>query len=212
VHEGDGAAHCYRATSPPVRPGRRSLCELGATTDVAGDLRTRGGPVSPIAGPTLLKPPVARIRPKIFVEHGRQRIDNYYWLRERDNPEAVAYLEAENAYADARLAPLKPLIDEIRAELTSRAKVMDFNPPFFDSGYYYQRRFTEGSQYQVIVRHIGTLEAPAQVVLDVTSLAAGHAQFHLGRWVVSPEHPLSRPLPQNGVVHKPHRLHRLLVP
>jgi oligopeptidase B len=143
-----------------------------------------------MAGSTLPKPPIARTKREAFVEHGRQRIDNYYWLRERDSPEVLAYLNAENAYADARLAPLKPLIDAIQAELTARAKVMDLNPPFFDNGYYYQRRFTEGSEYQVIVRHKGTLDAPPEVVLDVTSLAARHAQFHLRRWVVSPDNTL----------------------
>jgi oligopeptidase B len=146
--------------------------------------------IVPIASTARPQPPLATIKPKIFIEHGRRRVDSYYWLRERDHPEVVAYLEAENAYADACLAPLKPLIDEICAELTSRARATDFNPPFLDNGYYYQRRFTEGSEYQVIVRHKGSLDASPEVVLDIPALAAKHAQFHLGRWVVSPDNAL----------------------
>jgi oligopeptidase B len=135
---------------------------------------------------SALKPPIAKIKSKVFKEHGRRRVDNYYWLRERDNPEVIAYLKAENGYADARLAPIKPLIDEIHAEQKSRVSAVDWNPPFFDNGYYYQRRFVKGSEYQVIVRYKGTLETPEQVVLDVPGLAAKHGQFHLDRWVVSP--------------------------
>ena len=79
------------------------------------------------------------------------------------------------------------MIEEIRAELTPRAKATDLNPPFVDNGYYYQRRFTEGSEYQVIVRRKATLEAPVEVILDIPALAAKHAQFHLGKWAVSPD-------------------------
>jgi oligopeptidase B len=146
--------------------------------------------IVPIASTAQPKPPVAAIKPKIFSEHGRKRVDNYYWLRERDDPEVMAYLQAENAYADARLAPLKPLTDEIRAELTSRARATDVNPPFLDNGYYYQRRFLKGSEYQVIVRHKGSLDASPEAVLDIPALAAKHAQFHLGRWAVSPDNAL----------------------
>lgn len=158
----------------------------GLTPGLAQEIQGKLDALSPAVSTSLLKAPIAKIKPKVFTEHGRQRVDNYDWLRERDSPEVLAYLEGENAYADARLAVIKPLIEEIRAELTPRAKATDFNPPFFDNGYYYQRRFVQGSEYQVIVRHKGTLASPAEVLLDVPALAAKHAQFHLGKWAVSP--------------------------
>jgi oligopeptidase B len=154
----------------------------------------QGSRPSPVASIALAQaeesvgtPPAAKIVPKIFKERGRERIDNYYWLRKRDNPEVIAYLKAENAYAEARLSRIKPLIDEIREELESRVSSVDWNPPFFDNGYYYQRRFAGGAEYQVIVRYKGTLDAPEEVVLDVPTLAAKRGQFHLGRWAVSPD-------------------------
>lgn len=140
-----------------------------------------------LPGPSIEMPPVAKTVPKIFAEHGHERLDNYFWLRQRDNPEVIAYLKAENAYADARLSRIKPLVDEIRTELDARISSVDWNPPFFDSGYYYQRRFAGGANYQVIVRHKHTLDAPEEVVLDVPTLAAKRNQFHLGRWAVSPD-------------------------
>jgi oligopeptidase B len=132
-------------------------------------------------------PPVARISPKVFNEHGKTRVDNYYWLRESNNREVIAYLEAENLYADARLARIKPLIDEIYVEMKPRAVDVDVNPPFLDNGYYYQRRFEKGKEYQVVTRRKDVPGAPEEVLLDITALAARYPQFHLNRWAVSPD-------------------------
>jgi oligopeptidase B len=133
------------------------------------------------------QPPIAAVKPKILGEHGGQRVDNYYWLKERTDPNVIAYLEAENLYADARLARIKPRIDEIYAEMKPRAVNVDVNPPFLDGGYFYQRRFGEGKEYQVVVRRKDVPGAPEEVVLDVSALAAEHPQFHLNRWAVSPD-------------------------
>ena len=142
---------------------------------------------NPLEASSYLKAPAAPIIPKVFEEHGRQRVDNYDWMRERADPAVVAYLEAENAYAESRLSRLAPLVKELREELEIRAGAVDWAPPFFDNGYFYQRRYAGGAAYQVIVRHKGTLSASEEVVLDVPVLAAGHKQFYLRRWVVSPD-------------------------
>ena len=101
------------------------------------------------AAPT---PPVAPIEAKTFEEFGRVRVDQYYWLRNRKDPRVIAFLGAENAYADARLEQIKPLVDELAGELRARATPEDASVPAAYNGYLYQRRFVEGSQYPLIVR------------------------------------------------------------
>jgi oligopeptidase B len=132
-------------------------------------------------------PPVARIVPKIFEEFGQKRIDNYDWLRDRDDPQVVAHLHAENAYADARLKAIQPLVNALSAELKAREADEDASVPFADNGYLYERRFAKGAQYPVIVRRRDAPDAAAEVVLDVEALAAGHAQYRLLNWRVSPD-------------------------
>jgi oligopeptidase B len=132
-------------------------------------------------------PPVAPIEAKTFEEFGRVRVDPYYWLRNRRDPRVIALLGAENAYADARLEQIKPLVDELAGELRARATPEDVSVPAAYNGYLYQRRFVEGSQYPLIVRWkdlAGT--SREDVVLNVRALAASRAeQFQLGSWVIS---------------------------
>ncbi|MGC2074986.1 MAG: S9 family peptidase [Xanthobacteraceae bacterium] len=126
--------------------------------------------------------------PKRFKEFGGVRIDNYDWLRDRKDPRVVSYLEAESAYADARLEPIKPLIAELSAELKARETQTDGSVPATYDGYLYERRFNEGGQYPYIVRRKDAFGAPDEIVLDVGALAASHPQqYHLGSWTVSPD-------------------------
>jgi oligopeptidase B len=132
--------------------------------------------------------PIAPVVPKTFKEFGGVRIDNYDWLRNRKDPRVVAYLTAENAYADARLEPIKPLVDELAAELKAREAQDDVSVPTAYNGYVYQRRFTQGGQYPYIVRRKDAPDAQEEIVLDVGALAAGHPQqYQLGSWAVSPD-------------------------
>ena len=80
-------------------------------------------------------PPKAKQIPHIFTEFGNKRTDNYYWLRERENPEVIAYLEAENAYYQAQTAHTKPLQETLFAEMKSRIKENDSSVPYFYNGY-----------------------------------------------------------------------------
>ena len=121
------------------------------------------------------RPPVAKIVPHEFKEHGNVRIDNYYWLRERDNPEVVSYLEAENAYTEAIMKPTKKLQEKLFEEIKGRIKQNDESVPYLENGYWYYTRFEEGKQYSIYCRKQGTLEAPEQIVLDQNQLAEGHS-------------------------------------
>jgi oligopeptidase B len=130
--------------------------------------------------------PIAPVRPKTFRAFGGARIDNYDWLRDRKDPGVIAYLNAENAYADARLESIKPLVDELVAELKAREAQEDASVPTAYNGYVYERRFTQGAQYPHIVRR--KVGAQEEIVLDVGALAAGQPQqYQLGSWKVSPD-------------------------
>ena len=132
--------------------------------------------------------PGAPIVPKTFKAFGGVRIDNADWLRDRKDPRVVSYLDAENAYANARLEPIKPLVDELAAELKAREAQEDASVPATYNGYVYQHRFSRGAQYPYIVRHKDVPGAQEEIVLDVGALAAGHPQqYQLGSWTVSPD-------------------------
>ena len=123
------------------------------------------------------EPPVAKIVPKELVAHGHVRVDNYYWLNERDNPEVIAYLEAENAYADALMARLKPLEDALFGEIRGRIREDDSSVPYKLGDYYYYTRYEEAQEYPIYARKEGSLDAPEQVMLNVNELAEGHDFF-----------------------------------
>lgn len=118
---------------------------------------------------------------------GDKRIDEYYWLNERDNPAVVAYLEAENKYADSVLAPVAALQGKLFEELKARIKEDDSSVPYFKNGYWYISRFEKGKEYPIYSRKKGTLEAAEEIMIDVNELAKGHAYCQLGGFSVSPD-------------------------
>src|SRR6516164_6220628 len=138
--------------------------------------------------PALRGVPIAPVVPKTFKAFGGVRIDNYDWLRDRKDPRVLSYLDAENAYANARLELIKPLVDELAAELKTREAQEDESVPATYNGYVYQHRFSQGAQYPYIVRHKDAPGAQEEIVLDIGALAAGHPQhYQLGSWTVSPD-------------------------
>src|SRR5437763_3552475 len=94
-----------------------------------------------------LQPPKAPKRPTALTHHGDTRVDEWYWLRERENPEVIAHLEAENAYTDAALAHLEPLRERLFEEIRSRIQETDLSAPVRKGGYWYYARTVEGQQY-----------------------------------------------------------------
>ncbi len=135
-------------------------------------------------------PPIAAIKPKELTLHGHTRIDNYYWLRERENPEVLAYLEAENAYTEKMMAHTKPLQDELYAEMVGRIQETDSSAPVKKGEYYYYYRTEAGKQYKIHCRKHGSLEAPEEILLDENELAADTSYFKLGVFIMSPNQQL----------------------
>ncbi|MBO9155146.1 S9 family peptidase [Chitinophaga sp. GCM10012297] len=130
-------------------------------------------------------PPVAEKIKKELPMHGDVRIDNYYWLNERENPKVIAYLEAENRYTDTMLSPVKQLRENLFTELKGRIKEKDESVPVLTNGYVYYTRYEEGKEYPVYCRKKGSESAPEEVYLNVNDLAQGHEYFQVAGTAVS---------------------------
>jgi oligopeptidase B len=131
------------------------------------------------------QPPIARKEHKETALHGTVLTDDYAWLRDKEKPEVTAYLEAENAYAAAIMAPLDGLREELYREMLSHVKQTDVSVPFRDGDWWYYTRTKKGLQYAIHCRQRGTAtgpdsNAPEQVILDGNVLAEGHAFFSIG--------------------------------
>jgi oligopeptidase B len=118
--------------------------------------------------------PVARPMPHQLEAHGHVRVDDYYWLRERDDPEVLAYLAAENAYTEAVMGPTKAFEDRLYDEIIGRIKQEDLSVPYLQDGYYYYVRFEEGKEYPLHCRRRGSPDADEELMLDVNRVAEGH--------------------------------------
>lgn len=133
-------------------------------------------------------PPIAKQQPHKLVKHGDERIDNYFWLRQEEDPEVIAYLKAENAYTEAIMAPTEQLQKDLYTEILSRIKETDLSVPYRKDDYYYYSRTEEGKNYAIYCRKLGSLDAPEEVILDQNELAEGHEYFTLGLLKISPNH------------------------
>ena len=107
------------------------------------------------SGPAMKSPPVAKVTPHRLEKHGDVRVDNYFWLRERENPEVRAYLEAENGYTQAQMEHTKGLRDTLFNEFKSRIKQTDVSVPYRRDDYFYYSRTEEGKQYPIYCRKKG---------------------------------------------------------
>ena len=136
----------------------------------------------------LPAPPVARIAPRTDTLHGDVRVDNYFWLRDRQNPEVIAYLEAENRYTDTAMAPTRALQETLYNEMVGRLRQTDLSVPDRIGPYFYYSRTEEGKQYPIFVRRRGSMEAPEEVVFDQNQMAGGRRYYTLGAFTVSPDH------------------------
>lgn len=134
---------------------------------------------------TPVNAPVAEKRDTILEIHGQQRIDPYYWMNDRENPEVIAYLEAENAWLESVLAPTGSLQENLFEEMKGRIKQDDESAPFYSNGYYYYVRYETGLEYPFYCRKKGTLQATEEIMLDVNLLAEPHPYFNVGSYDVS---------------------------
>jgi len=135
-------------------------------------------------------PPVAEQRPVIHEIHGDRRLDEYAWLRDRDDAAVIAHLRAENAYCDAVSAPTTALRERIYDEIAGRVQQTDETAPVPHGPWLYLSRTVEGRQYPVLCRRPRDAAAGAdvQVILDQNMLAAGHEYLRVGDAAVSPDH------------------------
>src|SRR5574342_770708 len=112
-------------------------------------------------------PPDAKRVPKTDVIHGDVRVDDYFWMRDRENPDGTGYLTAENAYTDAVMKPTEAFQGILYAEMLARIKEDDQTVPYRRGGYFYYSRTEKGKQYPIFCRKAGTLLTPAEVMLDL---------------------------------------------
>lgn len=142
--------------------------------------------------PTMINamPPVAEKIPHEMTIHGDTRIDNYYWLNERDNPKVIAYLQAENSYLDTMLSPIDKLREQLFQEMKGRIKEADESVPYRYNGYLYYTRFEEGKEYPVYCRKKGDSTASEEIMLNVNTLAKGYSYYQLQSINVSPDNKL----------------------
>ncbi len=132
-----------------------------------------------------VSPPVAEKKPVDLTKHEHTRVDNYYWLRERENPEVIKYLEAENEYTDIKLKHTEELQDNLYEEIVGRIKQTDESVPYLDNGYYYYTRYEEGGEFPIYCRKKGSLDAAEEVMLNVNEMAEGHSYFNVSGLNVS---------------------------
>jgi len=139
---------------------------------------------------TAVQPPAPMRRPTQLTIHGDVRIDDYYWLRHRDDPEVIAYLTAENAYTAAVMRDTEPLQEALFQEMRGRIQESDSTVPVQDGTYWYYRRTVAGLNYPIYCRRAYHLDAAEEILLDVNELAAGYAFCKVGEFAVSPDHSL----------------------
>ena len=132
-------------------------------------------------------PPVAEVVPDTFTNFGQTRIDNYYWLKDKNNPKVIDYLKAENAYTDTVMASTKELQQTIYNEILGRLKEDDESYPSFSDGYYYYSRTEKGKQYRTYLRRKGSMDAAEEVIFDINKMAEGKPAFIFRGYSISPD-------------------------
>ena len=137
-----------------------------------------------------LRPPVAHTDPRVSTAHGETRVDDYFWLRDRSDPQAISYLEAENSYTTTVMRHTEGLQERLYQEMRTRIKEADLSVPEQLDQYYYYSRTEAGGQYPILCRKQGCLEVVEEILLDQNQAAAAHAYFRVGVSAVSPDHKL----------------------
>jgi oligopeptidase B len=136
-------------------------------------------------GSVAVQPPTAKKVPHETTIHGRTLKDDYFWLREKSNPEVIKYLESENAYTDEVMAPTKGLQENLYKEMLGRIKQTDLSVPTRIGEYFYYSRTEEGKQYPYRCRRKGSMNGTEEILLDLNKLAEGHSFLGLGAFNVS---------------------------
>ncbi|OUL61655.1 oligopeptidase B [Flavobacterium sp. AJR] len=137
--------------------------------------------------PNKIAAPIAKEIPKSLKKHKEVRIDNYFWLNDRENPEVIDYLNQENAYYESMTAHTKDLQKALYEEMKARIKEDDESVPYFYNGYFYITRFETGKDYPIYSRKKGSLTADEEILFNCNELSVGHNYFKLGGLSISPD-------------------------
>ena len=135
---------------------------------------------------TEIPEPRAEKIDKVMTIHDHERVDEFYWLNERDNPKVIEYLNDENTYRDQYMKNYKDLEEGIFNEIKSRIKEDDSSVPYLDNGYYYYTRYEKGKQYPIYCRKKEKLSSPEEILLNVNEMSEGHEYFRIGGIDISP--------------------------
>ena len=139
----------------------------------------------------IISPPIAKKQPKELSIHNDVRIDNYYWLNEKENPEVIDYLNAENEYTKNLMQHTEGFQKDLFEEMKGRIKEDDTTVPYKLNGYWYVTRFEKGKDYPIYIRKKETLEAPEELLFDCNEMAKDFAYFKLGGIAISPDNTLA---------------------
>ncbi|MFT5822988.1 MAG: oligopeptidase B, partial [Crocinitomix sp.] len=129
--------------------------------------------------------PIPNKIPHTLSLHNHQRVDDYFWMRDRENDAVIEHLNAENAYTDAIMAPTKELQKELYQEMKGRVKEADSSAPFFKNGYWYYNRFEEGLEHIFYCRKKGSLDAPEEILINENIEAEKHSYYEVVAFAVS---------------------------
>jgi len=141
--------------------------------------------LNPAVADESVTPPAARKVHKVETLHGQPWADDYFWLRDKPNPDVAAYLDAENAYTDAVMGPTQALQAALYKEMLGHIKETDLSVPYREGGYFYYSRTEEGKQYPIYCRKKGSLDAVEEVTLDLNALAEGQKFMAIGAYTVT---------------------------
>ena len=139
----------------------------------------------------LKHPPKAKKVPKELVKHDDVRLDNYYWLNDKENKDVISYLEAENTYYDSLTKHTKDFQESLFQEMKGRIKEDDSSVPYKLNGYWYSTRYVIGGEYPLYSRFKENLEATEEIIFNCNDMAKGHDYFSLGGIAISPDNKLA---------------------
>jgi oligopeptidase B len=168
-------------------PNRKQTSLVGPVVEAPQVFPIKAFPAEP---EEQLRPPVAREIKRVEAIHGEIRVDDYFWLRDRADPDVLGYLEAENRYTSAVMRHTEGLQEQLYQEMRGRIKETDLSVPEPLDHYFYYTRTWAGGQYPIYCRSQGSVDGPEEILLDQNALAAGHPYFRVGASEVSPDHRL----------------------
>ena len=147
-----------------------------------------------MASNSIIKAPLAKKNPHQLEKHSDIRIDNYFWMKDREHPEVIDYLKAENVYCDESMAHTKSFQKDLFEEMKARIKEDDSSVPYKYNGYWYITKFEKGKDYPIYLRKKDSLDNPEELLFDCNAMAEGERYFKLAGISISPDNTLPGPI------------------